>query len=365
MNPTTQRIVISKKYMSTPFLIYGANGFVGSEVARLAVQIGLQPIIAGRNKEKLKILSGELGLEYRVFSLDDAEVIEREIKDMEVVLHCAGPYIYTSKPMVDACLKTRTHYLDITGEIPVYEDILSRDAEAKSKGVMLLPGVGFDIVPTDCLAMHLKQRLPSATHLSLAFHSVGPAGLPPGTQKTMFELIPFGNRVRIEGQLKDPGKEVKTRMIDFGEGPVEATRFTWGDVFTAWFSTGIPNIEDYIVLSQSMKKGLAFIGVIGPLFKMAAVRNFFKLGVKPGPTPDECKKTVTHVWGEVTDNSGNKAEVRLYGPEAGLTWTSQTALAAVKKILSGNISPGYQTPAMAFGADFVLELEGVTREDIE
>lgn len=338
---------------------------MGSEVARLAVKNGLQPIIAGRNKEKLKILSGQLGLEYRVFNLDNQEVIKREIKDVEVVLHCAGPYIYTSKPMIDACLETRTHYLDITGEIPVYEDIFSRDAEAKSKGVMLLPGVGFDVVPTDCLAMHLKQKLPTATHLTLAFQSVGPAGLPPGTQKTMFELIPYGNRVRIDGELRDPGKEVKIRLVDFGEGPVEATRLTWGDVFTAGFSTGIPNIEDYFVLSESMKKGIAFIEKIGPMFKMAAVRNIFKRRVKPGPTKEECKQTVMHVWGEARDDSGNKAEARLHGPEGGLIWTSQTALAAVKKILSGSISPGYQTPATAFGAEFVLELSGVTREDIE
>ncbi len=350
--------------MSTPFLIYGANGFVGSEIARLAVKNGLQPIIAGRNKEKLKPLSGELALEYRVFNLDKPKVIEKEIKDVEVVLHCAGPYIYTSRPMVNACLNTRTHYLDITGEIPVYEDILSRNAEAKSKRVMLLPGVGFDVAPTDCLAMHLKQRLPSATHLSLAFQTVGPAGLPPGTQKTMFELIPFGNRVRRNGKLVDPGKKILTRMVDFGEGPVEATRLAWGDVFTAWFSSEIPNIEDYMVLSPSMKKGMVFLGLIGPLFKMAAVRNIFKRMVKPGPTKEECAKTVMHVWGEVRDDSGNRAEARLHGPEGGLIWTSQTAIAAVKKILNGTISPGYQTPATAFGSEFVLELPGVTREDI-
>lgn len=351
--------------MSTPFLIYGANGFVGSEIARLAVKNGLQPIIAGRNKEKLKPLSGELALEYRVFDLLKPRVIEKELRDVEFVLHCAGPYIYTSRPMVNACLNTRTHYLDITGEIPVYEDILSRHAEAKSKRVMLLPGVGFDVAPTDCLAMYLKQKLPSATHLSLAFQTVGPAGLPPGTQKTMFELIPYGNRVRRNGKLVDPGKKVKTRMVDFGEGPVEATRLAWGDVFTAWVSTEIPNIEDFMVLSPSMKKGMAFIGLIGPLFNSAAVRNVFKRLVKPGPSKEECEKTVMNIWGEVWDDSGNRAEARMQGPEGGLIWTSQTAIAAAKKILNGTISPGYQTPATAFGSEFVLELEGVTREDLE
>jgi len=286
------------------------------------------------------------------------------IKDVKVVFHCAGPYIYTSKPMVDACLNTGTHYLDITGEIPVYEAIAQRDVEARSKGVMLLPGIGFDIVPTDCLAKHLKHRLPSATHLALSFQGVGPAGLPPGTQRTMFELIPYGNRVRKEGNLIDPGRESKTRMIDFGDGPIEAVRLTWGDVYSAWYSTGIPNIEDYLVLTPSMKKGLSFITLIRPLFKLAAVRNFFMRGIKPGPSLEECSRTIYHVWGEVTDDKGNRAVSRLHGPEGGLIWTSRLAIAAVTRVLSGDFSPGYQTPAMAYGADFVLELDGVTREDV-
>jgi saccharopine dehydrogenase (NAD+, L-lysine-forming) len=100
-------------------------------------------------------------------------VLWPEILIATCVLHCAGPYIYTSKPMVDGCLRTGTHYLDITGEIPVYETLAARDAESKARGATLLPGIGFDVVPTDCLALHLKQRLPSATHLTLAFHLSG------------------------------------------------------------------------------------------------------------------------------------------------------------------------------------------------
>ena len=121
--------------------------------------------------------------------------------------------------MVDACLHTGTHYLDLTGEIPVYEAIASRDAEAKARGVMLLPGTGFDVVPTDCLALHLKQRLPSATRLSLAFHGEGPAGLPPGTQKTAIELAPYGDRVRRNGRLEIPEAGGKTRAGRFWQGP--------------------------------------------------------------------------------------------------------------------------------------------------
>jgi short subunit dehydrogenase-like uncharacterized protein len=352
--------------MTSNFLLYGSSGFVGDAIARLAVQSGLQPVLAGRNADKLKTQAAELGLKYRAFNLEDAPALDQALSDVSVVLHCAGPYLYTFKPMLAGCLRTGVHYLDLTGEIPVYEGIAARDTEAKGRGVMLLPGVGFDVVPTDCLALHLKRRLPSATHLALAFRGQGPAGLPPGTQRTAIEMVPFGsNQVRRNGRLAPSESGVKTRLIDFGSGPVSATQMTWGDIFTAYFSTAIPNIEDYLVIPDANRRQLALMSSLRPLFKLAAVRNFFKQAVKPGPTLEERAQTVTHVWGEVTDDQGRRATSRLHGPEAGVIWTARAALAVVQKVLAGTVSPGFQTPSRVYGADFVLECEGVTREDLD
>jgi short subunit dehydrogenase-like uncharacterized protein len=306
-----------------------------------------------------------LGLECRAFDLSDPQKIEDGLKDMAVVLHCAGPFIHTYKPMVEACLQTGTHYLDLTGEIPVYEAIAARDAEAKARGIMLLPGAGSDVVPTDCLALHLKRRLPSAKFLRLAFKSEGPAGLPPGTQRTAIELMPYGIRVRRNGRLERPELSTKTRLIDFGQGPVQATLFPWYDVFTAYYSTGILNIEDYTVLPEAVRKQMSTLASLRPLLKLAAVRSLLKRGVRPGPTAEKRARTVTHVWGEVEDDQGRKAVARLHGPEAGVVWTGRAALAGVRKVLAGDAPPGYQTPAKAYGADFVMECEGVTREDLD
>jgi short subunit dehydrogenase-like uncharacterized protein len=351
--------------MSSAFLLYGATGFTGEAIARVAIEHGLRPILAGRDAVKVEKLATELGVERRVFDLHDPQKIEPAFKDVAVVLHCAGPFVYTFKPMVEACLRTGTHYLDLTGEMPVYEAVAARDAEARARGIMLLPGVGFDVVPTDCLALHLKQRLPSATCLTLAFQGEGPAGLPPGTQRTGIELIPYGNRVRRNGRLERPEQATKTRLIDFGKGPVEASRITWGDVFTAYYSTGIPNIEDYAVWPKAARQLAAIPNFLLPLFKLAVIRNLLKRGVKPGPTADERNRTFTHVWGEVEDDQGRRAVSRLHGPEAGVVWTARAALAAVRKVLSNNAPPGFQTPALAYGADLVLECEGVTREDLD
>jgi short subunit dehydrogenase-like uncharacterized protein len=351
--------------MAKPFLLYGATGYVGTEAARMAIEHGLQPIIAGRDAAKIEKLASELGVESRVFDLNDPQRIEQSLQDIPVVLHCAGPYLYTYKPIVDACLRTGTHYLDITGELPVYEAIAARDTEARARGVMLLPGVGFDVVPTDCLAVHLKQCLPSATHLTLAFQGQGPAGLPPGTQRTVIELISYGNRVRRDGQLVEPEQATKTRLIDFGRGPVEAAQMIWGDVFTAYYSTRIPNIEDYAVLPKAVRQQMAAANSLRPLFKLGAMRSLLKRGVKPGATADERARTSMHVWGEVVDDQGRRAVARLHGPEAGVVWTVRAALAAVQKVLNGDAPAGYQTPALAYDPDFVLECEGVTREDID
>ena len=219
--------------MSSALMIYGATGYVGENVTRTAARFGGTTIIAGRDAAKLDSIASETGLERRSFGLDDPVAIDSALNRVAVVLNCAGPFKYTAQPLVEACLRSRAHYLDITGEIPVYEAVQARDEQAKARGVMPLPGVGFDVVPTDCLALHLKQRLPTATRLRLAFQSVGPAGLPPGTQRTAIELLDYGDRVRRNGKLVRPQTGGGTIAVDFGDGPVDAVRVPWGDVFTA------------------------------------------------------------------------------------------------------------------------------------
>ncbi len=350
--------------MTARFLLYGANGFVGAEIARRAVRQGLQPIVAGRNRERIASLARELGVEQRAFALDDSAALDAALRDVSVVLHCAGPYVFTSRHMADGCMRCGTHYLDITGEIPVYEALAARDADARARGVMLLPGVGFDVVPTDCLALHLKQRLPSATSLTLAFHSRGPAGLPPGTLNTMLTLLPHGDRVRRDGRLVSPPRGSRSRMIDFGRGAVRATMITWGDVFTAHYSTGIGNITVYTVVPGALRWQLSGLRRLRALFRLTAVRKLVRHAVPTGSTPDQRARTNVSVWGEVRDDAGRTTSARLYGPEAGVEWTAGCALAALRRVLAGDAPPGFQTPAKAYGSDFVLEMTSVTRQDL-
>jgi short subunit dehydrogenase-like uncharacterized protein len=350
---------------SSGFLLYGAYGFVGAEIARLAVAQGLRPVLAGRNADRTRALATELGLEQRAFGLDDPAGVNRALKGVSLVLNCAGPFIHTYQAMADACLRVGAHYLDITGEIPVYAGLAARDAEAKARQVMLLPGVGFDVVPTDCLAAHLQRRLPTATRLSLAFQTSGPARIPPGTARTMLENLPHRTKIRSNGRLVDAPDETKTRRIDFGRGPRQALLISWGDIFTAYYTTGIPNIEDFIALPENLIRLRRLTGWMRPALKLPLARQILASWVPAGSTPEQRSQTRTHVWGEVTDDRGRKAVSRLHGPEAGVDWTALAALGAVNKALAGDVQPGFQTPARVFGADFALEANGVTREDLD
>jgi short subunit dehydrogenase-like uncharacterized protein len=349
----------------TDFLLYGSTGYVGRAAAQLAVERGLQPILSGRSAAALEQQASDLGLNYRVASVDDEASLDTAMAGTPVVLNCAGPFIRTAAPILDACLRTNTHYLDITGEPPVYEMVSSRDAAAKNEGVMLLPSAGFDVVPTDCLAAYLKQRLPTATHLALSFRAKGPAGLPPGTLNTMIELIPYGSNKqhRVDGEVVAASTR-KTRMIDFGEGEEVASMMTWGDIILAHKSTGIPNIEDYLVFPSEMVKGMDLVDRIRPLFKVPLVRDMAKRQLRGGATEQERDETKTAVWGEVTDGAGGIAVARLHGPEAGLVWTAAAAIGIVQRILGGDATPGFQTPSTAYGPDLIFDVESVVREDV-
>ncbi|MBL8848885.1 MAG: saccharopine dehydrogenase NADP-binding domain-containing protein, partial [Planctomycetaceae bacterium] len=181
-------------------LIYGATGYTGQLIAERAVATGLRPVLAARNRAALLPLAERLGLEARVFDLGRPAAVAEGIRGAAVVLHTAGPFSATSRPMADACLQSGAHYLDITGEVGVFESLAARHAEAQAAGVMLLPGVGFDVVPSDCLAFHVKQRLPGATGLRLSIGGLG-GGISRGTAKTMMEAAGFGALVRRGGRI--------------------------------------------------------------------------------------------------------------------------------------------------------------------
>jgi short subunit dehydrogenase-like uncharacterized protein len=341
-------------------LLYGANGYTGELISREAVRRKMRLILAGRNGPAVAKLAGELGLEHRVFDVTDAE---RNLDGASVLLNCAGPFSRTAAPIVEACLRRRVHYLDITGEESVFEAIARRDAEAKSAGVSLLPGVGFDVVPSDCLAAHLTRRLPTATRLTLAFRTAGTMSR--GTKLTVIEGFADGGLVRKNGVLTKVPIASATRRIDFGDGPELTMRIPWGDVVTAHYSTGIGNIEVFMQTTRGTVVGANLSRGLGWLLRTRFVQDRLRrrvLAGQRGPSAAQRARGVSVLWGEVVDERGGRAVSRLRGPES-YAWTVTCALAVVERVLAGAVDLGFRTPSLAFGPDFVLG-PGVERVDL-
>ena len=345
-------------------LVYGANGYTGELIARRAVERGLRPVLAGRSAAPVARLAVELGLPHRVSPIDDAAAVDAGLDGIGVVLHCAGPFSRTSRPMADGCLRRGAHYLDITGEGAVFAALASRDAEARAAGVTLLPGVGFDVVPSDGLAAHLARRLPGAARLRLAFQAIGQPSR--GTTLTALEGIHLGGMIRRGGKLTPVPAAWRTRDFDFGRGPVRCMTIPWGDVWTAWHSTGIPDIEVYMAAPPALRTLASASRLLGPLLGAGPVQRALAAWVRSrvtGPDAEARARGRSLLHGEVEHADGRRAAARLVAPE-GYAFTALAAVECAERVLAGQARPGFLTPSLAFGPDLPLAIAGVERIDL-
>ncbi|GAB3671477.1 saccharopine dehydrogenase family protein [Halopiger thermotolerans] len=349
-------------------LIYGAYGDTGRLIAREAVARGGSPTVAGRDRRAVARLADNLGVDGRAFDLADDSLAAR-LEGFDAVLNCAGPFVETVDPLIEACLASGTDYLDITGEVAVFERLRQRDATAREAGIAMLPGVGFDVVPSDCLAAFLHAQLPSADELALGIKGTG--SLSRGTARTIVEQLGDGGIVRRNGRLVKVPTAFRSREIDFGDEPEHAVTIPWGDVVTAAHTTGIETIEVYAAAPPWADRVLSAVDSLGWLLERPVVERGLKRLVDArvdGPENPESADGRAVVWGEVTDDAGRRARARLRTPNP-YALTAESAVLAAQRVLedrgrtdSGSVPNGFQTPASAFGPDFALELTGTERE---
>jgi short subunit dehydrogenase-like uncharacterized protein len=350
--------------MTKNFLIYGAYGYTGELITNLAVQRGYSPILAGRNAEKTQKLAQKFNLPYLVFDLSETQKLDEALQKVGAVLHIAGPFSATAQIMVGACIRNQVHYLDVTGEIEVFEWVASQDQLAQKAGISLISGVGFDVVPTDCLAAYLKSQLPDAIQLEMAIKAVGETSR--GTMLTMVEGIPKGGKVRENGKIKTVSVGYRTCQAYFSNQAEEGVSMPWGDVSTAYYTTQIPNIYLYFALDAKLKMMMGFAKYFAWFGGLSPVQSFLKWQVRntvQGPSEQHRETTKSYIWGEVKNAQGKTFSARMETPE-GYKLTAETALESVLRVLDGKVPAGFQTPALAFGTDYILEFAGVKREDI-
>jgi short subunit dehydrogenase-like uncharacterized protein len=348
--------------MKKKWMIYGANGYTGRLIARQARERGLNPVLAGRSKAGVSAIAAETGFESLVFDLEDTAAVNRALQDISIVLHCAGPFSATSQPMIEACLKNACHYLDITGEISVFANAYKRSDDAAHADIVLMPGVGFDVVPTDCLAARLVKALPAATSLVLAFEADG--DMSPGTAKTSVEGLAGGGCVRKDGKLEWVPLAWKTREIPFRHGKRLAVTIPWGDVFTAYISTGIPDIEVYMSAPPSSIMQMKRLRMLKPLLTMQCVQNLMKKRIEKsitGPEVHERQNSQMQIWGEASTANGRSVSACMTTPN-GYDITVTASLGIVEYLLEHDVEGGFYTPSLLMGADYACSLPGVTMQ---
>ena len=344
--------------MKGGLLLYGANGYTGRLILEVALRDGLKPTLAGRRRDVIEPLAKAHGLPFRVFPLDDPRKVAAELAPFRALLLAAGPFSRTTPVAIEGCLAAGTSYLDITGEIDIFERLFARHGDANAAEIAVLPGTGFDVVPSDCLAAALAEALPGAERLELAFRAFKASA---GTTKTMIEGLPRGGLARIDGKLVGVPAAWKTLEVPFPEGTRLAMSIPWGDLSTAYRSTGIRNIETYMALPASAIAVARATRFLAPLLGLAPVQSLLKNGaaaMRPGPTPEERARERSTFWGRVT--KGPETVTGHLESLEGYTLTAETAVAVARRVLAGEVKPGFWTPSRAFGWRFIESIRDTT-----
>lgn len=351
--------------MSMAALLYGATGFTGRLIADAALKLGLRPILAGRERKRVEPLARALGLEYRVAPLAHGAVLRDALQGIGVVLNAAGPFVETALPLLDACIETGAHYLDVSGELDALEAVAGRGPSARARGLMLLPGVGFDVVPSDCLCAHVARRAAQPRVLRIAISGLELAS--PGSSATVVGGLGRPTRVRRSGRLTELPRNTFTRPFDFGRGPRACTAVSWGDLASAHLTTGIEDVETYFELAPAVAVMLQASTYASWFFALPRVRESLQRQAKawmPEPTVEQRASRRATVVVEIEDVRGKKHAARLSTPEA-YTFTATVAAQILQRVAGGDTEPGFQTPGRLFGPQLVFGMAGVNWTDLE
>ncbi|MVA37363.1 saccharopine dehydrogenase family protein [Agrobacterium vitis] len=322
-------------------MIYGATGYTGRMVAEHAKSAGIQVVLAGRSEGALVKLAIEHGVECRVFALDDADTIDQNLLGISVLLNCAGPFMRTAKPLMEASIRKGMHYLDTAAELDSYRLAELLDGDARAAGVMLMPGGGGSVAMLGSLAGHAVARVQNPRKIQIAMHVAG--GMSRGSAISATENMTAETLARVDGELVTVANSI--RKFDFGQGAVDSFQVTLPDLITIWRATGVPDIE-------------TFVHVTGNGFPTG------DLSLLPdGPTEEERLANRYQAIVEVTDVQGNVFR-SLLDTVNGYSFTAIAVAEAGRRVLAGEARPGFQTPAGLFGKGFAETIADTTIIDL-
>lgn len=304
----------------------------------------------------MKPLAEELGLEYKVFSMTDKQdKINEAVAGQQLVMHCAGPFVLTCEPMIEACIVNKAHYLDITGEHNVLSTAYARHEEAVAAGIALIPAVGFDVVPSDMLIAKLAEAIEDPTHISVMLEGGAGQSASKGTTKSIGHIINEGGKVREGGKLITENFQARKITMTTATGKVrKGTSFPLADVVSGYKSTGVPNITMYVGVQGNAAYYASWLFLIpGTTWFSKKLVDWFK--GDPPTMPEGARGAWFH--GKATNAKGDF----VYGSVntiPGYDFTFHSAVAAIEAIANGAVAdkPGAHSPASAFGSSFADDL---------
>ncbi|PYI12198.1 NAD(P)-binding protein [Aspergillus sclerotiicarbonarius CBS 121057] len=317
-------------------IIYGATGYTGRMASEQAASIGLDFAIAGRTEQKLKTLASQLQVPYYVFDIHQSTLIDQTLRNTSVLLNCAGPFMRTATPLMEACIRNGTHYLDISAEIASYQQAQELDQTAKAAGVMLLPGCGGSVAMLGCLASHAVDQVRNPKSIDIALHVAG--SMSRGSAMSAAETATAGPLRLLDGQVVEHDIS-NTADFDFndGSGPVASFPVTLPDLLTISRSSNIGDVRTFAHAS-------------GDGFPTG------DLGLLPdGPTAAGRDAAPYHAAVRVTSEDSHVTRAVLHTVN-GYTFTTLASVEAAKRVLDNQAKSGFQTPAVIFGTDFLLAI---------
>jgi short subunit dehydrogenase-like uncharacterized protein len=345
-------------------MVYGATGFTGGLVTEAARTLPCELVLGGRDGRRLERMARPLGLRTRAFALGETAEIANALANVDLVLNAAGPFGATAVPLMAACVETGTHYLDVAGELSVFAAAHRYDTTARQRGIMLMPGVGFTIVASDCLAAHAAALLPGAKYLRLGFSQ--PAELSRGSLRTVVAELRGRVTIRRAGRLSSISVGTLEREFDYGQGPQSSTALSFADVFTAHFTTGIPNIESYLEANALVRVTGPFLGQLTEVLRLTPFHPVMGVGLAGWPRmfPPQSDRPAHQVIVAEVEDSWRRTRRVMMSTTDGYSFTACAAAHIMKRALTGEVASGFQTPAQLYGADLALAVPGTIRQDL-
>jgi short subunit dehydrogenase-like uncharacterized protein len=349
---------------SQDLLIYGATGYSGRLIVQRAMARGLRPVVAARDESAVAAMAKACDLPWMCVRVDDVAAVRKMAGAAKVLINTAGPFSATAGPIMDACVEKGTHYLDITGESSTIEPASQFHVAAERRGIMIMPAAGFDVVASDCLAVHVARRLPGGRLLRVGFDKSN--GASAGSLRTTLEMSGKGVLVRRAGELVRAPVGAFVHDFDYGRGPEASFAVNLGDVASAFYSTGIPDIETYMCATPAVWTAITSNQYWGWLLATPPMQRFLKAQLgwfakSVSPLP------ISQGWGilvaEVSDDCGRSVRSRMFTGDV-YWYTALSSVGIAERCLGGEFKAGFQTPAKVYGPDFALTFEGARREDL-